>query len=869
MCLRHCLFFTTTLVLLAPGKTIAEPPLGADKASSNPLSPRHADLYGDPLPPGVVARLGTERLIANERTYLAFSPDGKRVAAFNGYEDLRVWEVSSGSEILHLKTPRLTRAVNNGLVPLVFSRNGKVLALSCQDNTVRVVRAWEVATGKQQCDFTIQADRLAFLPDGKSIVAASNAGPILSLDLSDKTAPRPLCDFPERVRFMAVSRDGKTLTAVLITGDGKDAALRTFVCLDLSVGRELSRCPVRLEAWWNCNLAPEGDAFAGSTRDGKNIVVIDPRTCRERWRAQVANGSAIISFSADGSALAAAGRDGMICVWDSRTGQVRARFKVSSLRPNCIAMSPDGNTLALTGRADQAVHLWDVRTRRELHAFAGHRAGRLTVAFVGSGQEIATTSRDRHNFEPTQDWADWSMRRWDASTGAQRAVTTANPKGEVHLTAFSADGRRLVVVVHDGTMHLWDVEAGTELRSWQGPSWLNPRPRPGKDIKEMLRDMTWVAFSADGKTLLAGSGPKVQRWDVATGKQLPAFNVQGVTESRWCAVSPDGRSMAVNTQTPGRAFALVDTATGVVQRRMEARRDLYQATFSPDGRTLAVSDGTTVSLWEAGSGRPRGQLTSASKPHFSLAFAPGGRILAIGSQGNAPLALWDVATGKIIGELGGDFCRVESLAFSHNGNRLALAGDSASVLVADVAAVCGKTTLTEVFRRADCSAEELEALWAVLTGANGMRAYRAIQRLGSAGPRSVAFLKDRLKKVPSPDERRIPRLIADLDHEDIARRDRASQELESLGQRAAPALKRVLEAEPTAEVRRRASTLLERLDMGEEAPAAELVRLRVVEALEANGTSEARKVLAEIASTEVESPLGREARASLERLAQP
>jgi HEAT repeat protein len=195
-----------------------------------------------------------------------------------------------------------------------------------------------------------------------------------------------------------------------------------------------------------------------------------------------------------------------------------------------------------------------------------------------------------------------------------------------------------------------------------------------------------------------------------------------------------------------------------------------------------------------------------------------------------------------------------------------LAGDSASALVVNVAAICGKSALAEIIKRADCSAEELEALWAELAGADGVRAYRAILRLGSAGPRSVAFLKERLKKGPGPDQRRLVRLIAELDHDDFARREKAAQELASLGQQAAAALRGALESKPSAEVQRRASALLKQLDNREEAPSPDLVRLRVVEALEANGTPEAREALSEFASLGAENVLGREATAALERL---
>jgi hypothetical protein len=129
----------------------------------------------------------------------------------------------------------------------------------------------------------------------------------------------------------------------------------------------------------------------------------------------------------------------------------------------------------------------------------------------------------------------------------------------------------------------------------------------------------------------------------------------------------------------------------------------------------------------------------------------------------------------------------------------------------------------------------------------------------------VAFLGERLKGVPAPDERRIARLIADLD-DSFARREKAYRELVSLGARGAPALRRALQGQASVEVRRRVERLLERLGSSTEAPPPELVRLRVVEALEANGTTEARKLLAELAAGPAASPLTREAKASLERL---
>jgi hypothetical protein len=186
----------------------------------------------------------------------------------------------------------------------------------------------------------------------------------------------------------------------------------------------------------------------------------------------------------------------------------------------------------------------------------------------------------------------------------------------------------------------------------------------------------------------------------------------------------------------------------------------------------------------------------------------------------------------------------------------------------DVALLCDQTKTRTVFKAAKPSAEELEGLWAELAGADAARAYRAVRRPGAAGPRGAVFLKERLQGGPvGPDERRIARLIADLDHDDFAARDKAFAELETIGPRAEPALRRALAGEVSVEARTRLKRLLDRLGSPEgQPPPPALVRLRVIEALEANGTPEARKVLAELAEGPADLPLASEAKASLDRL---
>lgn len=840
--------------------------------------PPRTDRYGDSLPPGVVARLGTERLtLADTGSELTFSPDGRRLATYDFPDQLRIWDVSSGKELLHIKE-RPTRWHGG----LVYSPDGKTLAMGYGDQAAGTgkVLVWEASTGKELHCLggrfgQKMPSSIRFSPDGRSLFAGGHDRPILCWDLAGGGKPRKIGDFDSAL-YLALSRDGKTVTAG--RADGQDGKKWLFSRWDLTSGKKIGQQALTTFPPWPAELSPDGSIFARPEQDGKSITLFDPTTGRELSRANGSDYPVNIVFTADGSAMTCSSKDGNVRVWDTATGKVRTRFKALSTSIDRIALSPDGKRLALTGRADHAIHVWDIAAGRELHSFAGHRSGPLTIAFLKDGKEIATTSRDSsHVGPPVTEWADWSLRRWDVATGSERAVTRADPKGEVHFTAFSADGRRLATVIHDGTLHLWDVEAGKELRSWKVPAteggtvtW-NDGKGGRKVLKRLFPKITKLAFSPDGKTLLASEESRIHRWEAESGQELPVLEVEGISPRNYSEFlpSPDGRTLlmwSVGGRPP--PVLLVDAASGKVRHRLAVTRGQpSRQAFSPDGRTLAIEEGGgNVSLWEVASGQRRGRLPLA-KMIGGAAFSPDGRFLAVAEGRDSSLNFWDLVTGRVAGRSQGDHGLMESLVFSPDGSRLAVAGYSPTVLVCDVAELCGKKKIQEIAKIAAPSAEEMEGLWAELSGADGGRAYRAIRQFGSTGPLGAAFMQERLKSDKPPDGRRIARLIADLDDDKFATREKASGELAKLGVRAEPALRRALKGEVSAEVRVRIKRLLEPYDAARgPLPSADLIQLRAVEALEANGSKEALQVLVELADGPAEATLTREAKASLARL---
>ena len=130
----------------------------------------------------------------------------------------------------------------------------------------------------------------------------------------------------------------------------------------------------------------------------------------------------------------------------------------------------------------------------------------------------------------------------------------------------------------------------------------------------------------------------------------------------------------------------------------------------------------------------------------------------------------------------------------------------------------------------------------------------------------MAFLRERLQQLAAL-EKQVQRLIADLDDDRFAVREKASLELESLGPEVGQALLAALADKPSAEVRRRIDSLLEKFKRPEGMPASAVsVFLAILEEL---GTPEARLALQELAKGPAEAHVTREAKTALDRLAKP
>jgi hypothetical protein len=263
--------------------------------------------------------------------------------------------------------------------------------------------------------------------------------------------------------------------------------------------------------------------------------------------------------------------------------------------------------------------------------------------------------------------------------------------------------------------------------------------------------------------------------------------------------------------------------------------------FSADGRTLATGGGEALT-----------HFRDLDEYRFSAAAR----------LSDYAVCLWDVATGKQVRRLEGHQGGVFALGFSRDGRALLSRSWDTTALVWGLAAAGGQPAPAHD----PLTTEELQDLWAGLRDADAEKAHRAVAKLGAAPEQAVPFLGERLRPVPPVGPARLAELLANLDSDDFALRERGTRELKRLAELAEEAVRKALQAQPSPEMRRRLEDIVANLE-SPLPPPERLQTLRALEVLEQIGTPAARQVLERLSRGAPQAWLTREAEAGVQRLA--
>src|SRR5262249_8906034 len=154
-----------------------------------------------------------------------------------------------------------------------------------------------------------------------------------------------------------------------------------------------------------------------------------------------------------------------------------------------------------------------------------------------------------------------------------------------------------------------------------------------------------MAFTADGKTLATSlGGVTVRRFQTNTGKEIaPAASGHAGAVMDLC-LAPDGRTLTTFARND--VAHVWDLATGQELRQLPLPAGATHVARDADGRHVATSMGSAVTLWDAATGKEAGKIDPGFQGVAALAVSPDGKVVATRGQQANEIYLWDRATGQ-------------------------------------------------------------------------------------------------------------------------------------------------------------------------------------------------------------------------------
>jgi WD40 repeat protein len=794
------------------------------------------DRYGDPLPPGAIARLGTvrfRRTDAGELRWVTFLPGDKEI--FAAYKHgASFWDAASGKE---------KRRLGDEGPWLALSSDGRFAACGAR-GCVRVV---DLATGKQvrrfDADVGGELMSAAFSPDGRTLAVGEDKQVSLWELASGGLRTRLSGGHEGFVVTLCFAADGRRLASGCHHYKGG--------VWEVPSGKLWRKVSTSLFM----KISPDGKKLfqSGYFKGTKWFKLLDLETNKDLPEPEEGSwGGERGSFSPDGESLFLSGVTqrgrSETLVWDLKAGRERL-----VLEGEFAGLSRDGKTLALT-HDNYAFRLTNVVTGKDIHPWPGREPQVCPVVFAPDGRTVATLADGQ------------TVRLWHPDTGEELRWFRKRYEWPARLS-FSSDGKYLGVLDGLGSLDTWDVASGNRLGGWgrkpleeEFTFHLDPKWQP--PVEDGLRQVERIeAFHfTSGRTIrVAVNDYTIRFWDVAKGEGLHRVSsIWGIP----VGFSPDGNLFFTTRGVNGRlVVAAWEASSGQLLRYFP--RDDFDGYDSPhsfkllvqrDGEAVAAVRKTDVQVWDFAVGGEPWKLSCANPDYLPADFSPDGRWLACCGEEHSVL-LYEMATGKEAARLRGHQDELRGLAFSPDGKRLATLSMDGTGLIWDLTSI-----------PAPAKATATEALWQALADSNAARARQALLTLATRPEEAIALARKRLspaKRTELPD--RVAALVARLERKTMTERDRSAAELAKLGPEASPVLRRILAGKPSAEVRRRVEPVWQKLARN---PSAEqLLAVRAVALLEMVGTPASRRLLEELATGAPEARLTQEAKPALRRVA--
>jgi WD40 repeat protein/class 3 adenylate cyclase len=566
-----------------------------------------------------------------------------------------------------------------------FSPDGRYVLTGNNDN---VAKLWDAQSGQEIREFTGHTkliEDVHFSPDGREVLAGSFMdGTIILWDTATGKEIYRISTDPQ-VRWAAYSHNGKNIFTV-----SEDNKIRQW---DATSGKEIRIFMTPSDDVTRIYLSPDDKFLLTFSNTAKLWDINTGQKIRDfPFDASTIQGDA--AFSSDGNYLLTPSTDGIVYLWDVKTGNEVRRFIGHTGNTFGVAFSPD-NKYILTGGGDRTMRIWDISTGQELRRLYFPSAV-ISIDVSPDGKWVLTSSRDRRariwkfNAKPRlpvfslgsgiaaaafspdgklvfTGGGEGAAQLWDANTGKKLHDFIGHTDVLNYGASFSPDGKYLVTGSWDASIRLWNVQTGEQIREFTG------------DIKLVNS----VEFSPDGRYVVSDGNDGVLLWDAQTGDNIRKF---GEIPGYRATFSPDGKYvLTAASGTADRKARLWDTSTGQLIREYESASGVMTSVdFSPDGKYIITGgDVSIVNLWDVQTGQNLRKFIGDTSGIYTATFSPDGKTIATAGL-DSTARLWDVKTGQELRRFVGHTAPVEIVTFSPDGNYILTGSDDGTAMLWDV-----------------------------------------------------------------------------------------------------------------------------------------------------------------------------------------
>lgn len=344
---------------------------------------------------------------------LAWSPDGKLIATASADKTVKVFDVTSASNIATCSTGNRVLDMQQGVAytargVVSVSFGGKLTLINEKGEMTRTFlghqgRILLLHKESDELMVSVSVDR-ALIWRGTAAAAAGEASEVpLSADLITAAAfsggKLYIVAGSELLRYdpndstpAVVSQDVTAVTALTVTEDGTAVLLlrNSFIVIS-SAGSKIAE--EKLDRFDGCSAAARGQMIiVGGEKlvKGYQITESAPPEAKVQFAGHHTGAVACLAFSHDGQVVASGDANRNIFVWSWEDGSILHKDLVfHTLRVTSLSFAYNSNTRLLSGSMDASLILWDLEAKTRRMEDAAHRGGVSAVFGAADGTLIS------------------------------------------------------------------------------------------------------------------------------------------------------------------------------------------------------------------------------------------------------------------------------------------------------------------------------------------------------------------------------------------------------------------------------------------------------------------------------------------------